>query len=82
MRKSPHHEALKSSFKQLVRDSSTSRMLDRRQRILDNILDIQIRPDLMQDCAHVPDSRVCDHDEFELGRGLEVVKFVLAGTVR
>ena len=56
-------------------------MLDGRQRVLNHVLDVQIRPYLMQVRAQIIQLRVGEHDELHARRGLVVVQLVLAGAV-
>lgn len=57
-------------------------MLHGRQGILDDILNIQIRPYLMQVGPQIIQLRVCEHDELHAGGSLVVVQLVVAGAVR
>lgn len=56
-------------------------MLHRRKRVLDHILDIQIRPDLVQMRPQVDDLRIGQHDKLHARGRLVVVQLVLAGAV-
>lgn len=47
-RKHSRDESFQAPLKQLVRNANTGGMLRRRERVLDDIFDIQVGPDLMQ----------------------------------
>lgn len=80
-RKNRRNKTLQPALKQLIRHAHAARMLQRRQRRLDHEFHVQRGPNLMQHGAHVADARVRQQDQFELGRGFEVVQFVLGGAV-
>jgi len=75
------HEQFEGRFEKLVVYAHTSRMLDWREWVLDNILDITPDVDLAQGDLHVLRSRVCEHDEFDVGGSLIVVELVLRCTI-
>jgi hypothetical protein len=79
---STYNETLKPAFEQLVADTNALWMLDRRQRVLHHVLDVQRCPYLMKHRAHVANARVGEHDELELRRRFEVMHLVLARAIR
>lgn len=77
-----YDEAIQAHLKELVSYAHPSRMLHRRQRILDHKLDVEIRPDLLQNNAQIVRFGIGEHDEFQPCRRLVVVKLVVASAVR
>lgn len=75
------NKRLQPLLKHLIRNPDTARMLDGRQRILHHILDIQIRPNLMQIRPQIILLGICEHHKFHPRRGLVIVKFVFAGSI-
>ena len=57
-------------------------MLNRRQWILDDILDITIDVNLLQRYTHRARLGVREHNELGIGRGLVVMEFVLRSAIR
>jgi hypothetical protein len=52
------------------------------KRVLDDVLDVQVCPDLVEVLPQVDDLCVCEHDKLHACRRLVVVQFVFAGTIR
>ena len=68
-----HHETLQAELKQLIRHADTASMFCRRKRILHHKLDVQVRPDLVEDDAEVVGLCVGEHDELGAGGRFVVV---------
>ena len=77
----PYHEPFQSSLKQLVRHAHPTGMLDWRKRALNDVFDVQIRPDLIEHSPHAPNACVCQHHKLEVRRRLEVVELIFASSV-
>lgn len=76
------YKGLQAALKQLVGDSNAAGVLDGGQRVLDDIFNVEVGPDLMQVLAQVDHLGVGEHDEFHTRRRLVVVELVFAGAVR
>lgn len=74
-------EGLQTPLKQLVTNAHSARVLRRRQGVLDDILDIQVRPDLVQVLAQIGHLGVGQHDELHARRRLVVVQLVFSRAV-
>jgi hypothetical protein len=76
-----HKEGVKSLFEHGVRDADSPGVLYGRQRILDNKLDIEVRPYLMEVRSKVVLLGVGEHDKLHARGRLVVVQLVFAGAV-
>lgn len=55
-----YYEPFQSTFKQLITNTYTTRVLNGTQRALDNVLHIQCRPNLIQDSPHIAHACICE----------------------
>jgi hypothetical protein len=76
-----HEEGVKSLFEHGVRDAHSPGVLYGRQRILDDKLDIEVRPYLMEVRSQVVLLGVGEHDKLHARGRLVVVQLVFAGAV-
>jgi hypothetical protein len=74
-------KSLQPSLKQLIRNANAHRVLCGGQRVLDDILDIQVCPDLVEILPQIDDLCVCEHDKLHARRCLVVVQLVFASAV-
>ena len=74
-------EGLQAALKHLICDANASRVLSGSERVLDDIFDIQVCPDLVQVGTHIVLLSVGEHDELHARGRLVVVQFVFAGAV-
>lgn len=76
-----HDEGVQSLLEHQTCHSKASRMLHRRERVLDDKFDIEICPNLVEDDAQAVDFGVGEHDKLQPRGRLIVVELVFAGAV-
>ena len=76
-----YDEGIKPSFKQLVRNTDSSRMFHWGQWVLNHILDVQVYPYLVKGYSKIVLLRICEHDKLHSRRSLVVVELVFASPV-
>jgi hypothetical protein len=77
-----YHKLFETSFKKLIIYPKASRMFNRRERIFDHKLNIDVDPNLMESNSHGGSLRVSEHHKLGVARRFVVVQLVLGGTVR
>lgn len=76
-----YNELLEACFEELIVHADSTRVFDRRQRVLDHELNIYVNVNLLQRNAHWSGLGICKHHEFDVGRSFVVMKLVLRGTI-
>jgi hypothetical protein len=74
-------EGFQPSLKELICDTDSCWVLCRRKRILDHVLDVQIRPYLVEILSQVDHLGVGEHNELHTRGRLVVMELVFAGAV-
>ena len=59
-----YDEALQSTFKQFIRNSHATGVLNRRYGTLDHVFNVEVCPYLIEYCTHTGYTCVCEHYEF------------------
>lgn len=77
-----HYEAVETQFKQLIGYADPPGMFDGCYGILDDKLDVEICPYLVQHYPEIVGFGIGEHDKLEPGGGLVVVELVFGGAVR